>query len=161
MTPSGADAWLVDERWFKAYPLDDHTTIGRAAESTIILRDPAVSRHHAEVKKEKAGYVLRALGSSGVMLNGKPVGAESILREGDVLEIAFSTLRFTTKAPTNEMFVIPRDTPTFLDKLQGPTRATLHSMHPITLAHRWRRHWHLIAGLILIVAMLLFVLAAS
>jgi hypothetical protein len=157
---SGAEAWLVDERWFKAYPLADETTIGRGSESTIIVRDPAVSRHHADVKKEPGGYVLHAFGSSGVKVNGLRVSTEFTLQEGDVVEIAFTSLRFTTKAPTNEMFVLPRDTPTILDQMtEGPTRATLRAIHRSAIVRGWRRYWHVIAIVVLLLGLLLFVLA--
>lgn len=157
---SGADAWLVDERWFKAYPLSaDNTTIGRGAQCMIILLDPAVSRVHAEVKHEETGYVLYARGASGTKLNGTRVSAASLLQEGDIIEIAFSTLRFTMNAPTGEMFVVKRDTATTLDQFEIPTRATLHAMHPITLLSRGRRHWHFVVGILLIIALLLFVVA--
>lgn len=143
MTPGHATAWLVDERWAKAYPLGEATTIGRGVESTIILRDPAVSRLHAEVRKEPGAadaYVLNAHGSTGTTLNGLPVAGECRLAEGDVVEIAFSRLRFTTKAPTNEMFVIPRDAPTPLDANEGPTRAT-RAINPAAIVGASRRQW--------------------
>lgn len=161
MTPSGAEAWLVDERWFKAYPLaDETTTIGRGPESTIILRDPAVSRHHADVKKESDAYMLHAFGSSGVKVNGLRVSTQLALQEGDIVEIAFSTLRFTTKAPTNEMFILPRDTPTILDQmLEGPTRATIQALNRSALVLGSRRYWHVIAIVALILVLLVFVLA--
>jgi len=150
---SGASAWLIDERWFKAYPLGASTTIGRGPQSTIILRDPAVSRTHAEVRNEEGSFVLHAQGSSGTKVNDVRVNTSCTLREGDVVEIAFSTLRFTTHAPTGEMFVVPRDAIVTSDRHEVPTRATLHGMHPITMAARWRQYWHivLIAALILLV----------
>ena len=138
-TLTGTSAWLVDERWAKAYPLGADVTIGRGSDNTIILRDPAVSRLHAEVKKAGASFVLRAYGSSGTNVNGIRVGGDYELREGDVVEIAFSKLRFTTKAPTNEMLVIPRDEPTAVDEQDVPTRMTLHALDPITLVSRFRR----------------------
>jgi hypothetical protein len=104
--------------------------------------------------------VLRAFGSSGVSVNGLPVAAEHALREGDVVEIAYSALRFTTKAPTNEMFVIPRDTPTFIDQLEGPTKATLRAMNRSAILRGTRRYWHVIAIVVLIVGMLVFLLAS-
>jgi pSer/pThr/pTyr-binding forkhead associated (FHA) protein len=132
-------AWLVDERWAKAYPLGDEVTIGRGSVNTIILRDPAVSRMHAEIKRESGNYVLHAHGSSGTKVNGIRVGDTYDLREGDVVEIAFSTLRFTTRAPTNEMFVIPRDTPTYVDSHETPTRMTLRAIDRRNIARGWRR----------------------
>lgn len=126
MTP--ARAWLVDERWEKAYELHESTTIGRGASSAIILRDPAVSRLHAEVYRTGNSFVLRALGSSGTSVNGMRMGSECELHEGDKIEIAFTTLRFTAKAPTSEMFVLDHDRPTEQDNQEGPTRATLRAV---------------------------------
>ena len=156
---SGAEAWLVDERWFKAYPLVQETTIGRGSKCSIILRDPAVSRVHAVVSKHPSGYRVNPQGASGTKLNGNGIDAPVLLQEGDVLEIAFTSLRFTTKAPTGEMFVVSRDYPTHIDRLEPPTRDTLHALHPITLVSRSRLYWKRIAIVILIAALLLFVLA--
>src|SRR5262245_18221314 len=46
---SDPDAWLVDDRWSKAYALAGEIHIGRGADSSIILRDPVISRRHASV----------------------------------------------------------------------------------------------------------------
>ena len=148
---SGAQAWLIDQRWAKAYPLADATTVGRGAECMVVLRDPAVSRRHAEITREGEAYVLRAMGSSGTLLNGVRVATDCVLQEGDLIEIAFTVLRFTKLAPTGEMFVVRRDAVYSRDRLEVPTRETLHGMHPITLISRWRRYWHLLLGLLLVV----------
>jgi pSer/pThr/pTyr-binding forkhead associated (FHA) protein len=144
MNPPGA-AWLVDDLWAKAYRLGAETTIGRGASSTIILRDPAVSRVHAEVRIEADAFVLHAQGTSGTKLNGLPVTAGSVLHEGDVVEIAYTNLRFTTKPPTTEMSVLPRDTPTPIDSVEGPTRATLRAIKRSPFFGKrqqsWRRFW--------------------
>ena len=139
-------AWLVDEHWAKAYPLADVVTIGRGALNTIILRDPAVSRTHAEVKRESGDYVLHAHGASGTKVNGMPVGDAQVLHEDDVIEIAFSRLRFTTRAPTSEMFVIPRDTPTYVDNYEVPTRMTLPAIDRRLLARGWRQFLRWLTG---------------
>ena len=151
---SGAQAWLVDQRWAKAYPLADLTTIGRGADSTIVLRDPAVSRRHAEIAREGEAHVLRAMGSAGTTLNGVRVATDCVLQEGDLIEIAFTTLRFTKLAPTGEMFVVRRDAVHSRDRLDVPTRETLHRLHPITLMSRWRRYWHVLLALLLVVLVL-------
>lgn len=158
--PSGADAWLVDDRWSKAYPLGDDTSIGRGSESTIILRDPGVSRHHAEVRKEAGGYVLRAFGASGTKVNGVPAESECALQEGDVVEIAFAALRFTTMAPTGEMFVIPRDPPTPLDRQEGPTRVTVPAERPAK-DPVWRHLRILMLVVFLLLALLAFFMVAG
>lgn len=151
---SGAQAWLIDQRWAKAYPLAEETTIGRGPESTVVLRDPAVSRRHAQIMREGEAYVLRAMGSAGTLLNGVRVATECVLQEGDLIEISFTVLRFTKLAPTGEMFVVPRDAVHSRDQLDVPTRATLHGMHPITLMARWRRYWHVLLALFLVVLVL-------
>jgi pSer/pThr/pTyr-binding forkhead associated (FHA) protein len=148
---SGAQAWLIDQRWAKAYPLAEITSIGRGAESTIVLRDPAVSRRHAEITREGDAYVLRAMGSAGTTLNGVRVATDCVLQENDLIEIAFTILRFTQLAPTGEMFVVPRDSVYSRDRINVPTRATLHRLHPITLISRWQRYWHLLLGLLLVI----------
>ena len=156
---SGAEAWLVDERWFKAYPLFEETTIGRGSKCTILVRDPAVSRVHAKVTRSPDGYVLEPYGSSGTKLNGGSISSDTVLTEGDIIDVAFTSLRFTTKAPTGEMFLVSRDYPTTVDKLEPPTRDTLHRMHPITLMSRSRMYWRRILVAVLIIAMLALLLA--
>lgn len=141
---SRVPAWLIDELWAKAYPLGDLTTIGRGPQSTIILRDVAVSRLHAEITRESGSYVLQAHGASGTKVNGMPVGMNRPLQEGDLVEIAFSRLRFTTKAPTHQVIVIERDVPTLKDTQEGPTQAVISAISREIVAisrRRWLRLW--------------------
>jgi predicted component of type VI protein secretion system len=157
MTPLGeTEAWLVDDRWAKAYPLSGSTTIGRSAECTIILRDPSVSRQHATVARRESGFVLLVHGSSGTRLNGALITSDSVLTEGDVVEIAHSALRFTVKAPTGEMFVVRRDRPTPYDNPEVPTDAPLQATNRFIVA--WQRHWHFFVGIALLILMLLVLL---
>jgi pSer/pThr/pTyr-binding forkhead associated (FHA) protein len=116
-------AWLVDERWQKAYPIASPLSIGRGPDNAVILRDPAVSRVHAMVCGEANDYLLRSFGASGTIVNGSPAGGECVLHEGDRIAIASSTLRFTRQAPDQEMIVLPHDTPVSLDRLAPATRA--------------------------------------
>ncbi|HID88662.1 MAG TPA: DUF2662 domain-containing protein [Anaerolineales bacterium] len=62
--------------------------IGRALDNDIILEDPRVSRHHAQLRRRFGRYVLYDLGSSGgTTVNGYPV-QECVLQPGDVLSFA-------------------------------------------------------------------------
>jgi hypothetical protein len=156
---SGADAWLVDDRWGKAYALTaQETTIGRGQPSVVIIRDPAVSRTHATIQRRGLTYVLTVIGTAGTSVNGEPVTGERELAEGDTIEIALTALRFTFAAPTGEMFVVSRDHPVQPEVEEAPTRATLHAMHPITLASRsytrLRAYWHFALVLFLTIAVL-------
>lgn len=158
MTPvARIEAWVVDERWAKAYPLEDTTTIGREGECTIILRDPTVSRHHATIERRGDAYYLRPAGTAGTKLNGVVQTGETALKEGDRIEIAFTVLRYTLMAPTGEMFLIRRDRPTPYDNPDVPTSAPLRAS---TAAMRVaRRYWHFVVGVALLVVMLLVLLA--
>ena len=95
------EAFLVDERERQAYPLDRRAvTIGRDAASRVLLRDPTVSRFHADVRREAGQYVLYSMGSAGTQVNGRRASGAQLLEEGDRIEIGDSTLLFTyTAAP--------------------------------------------------------------
>ncbi len=70
-------------------PLDGPVLhIGRALDNDIILEDPRVSRHHAQIRRRFGRYVLYDLGSSGgTTVNGYPI-QECVLRPGDVISFA-------------------------------------------------------------------------
>ena len=69
-------------------------SIGRVAECTITVPDPKVSRQHAEVRRDREGFVLVDLGSTnGTLVNGRPV-REAHLHDGDRIAIGPATLVF-------------------------------------------------------------------
>ena len=155
-----ADAWLVDDRWSKAYPLNAETHIGRGMGASIILRDPVISRRHASVMKEGDAYVLHSYGSAGTQVNGRPIESTHVLVEGDKIEIAFTCLRYTCMAPTGEMFVMTRDMPTTIDQHEGPTRATVKAA-VIRKAPFWRNHTVLLVVAAVLVLLILYFLGAG
>jgi predicted component of type VI protein secretion system len=162
VTGSTSEAWLVDARWLKAYPLGAETSIGRGSDCTIILRDPAISRHHATVTRDGDGYVLHPSGSSGTKVNAVYVDSPRRLHEGDVVEIAYSSLRFTLTEPTGDMVVLPRDTPTPTDKQEGPTRITLATKRRRDAGVRWlRRHSAALLALFILALMALLLIPGS
>jgi len=62
--------------------------IGRALDNDIIIEDPRVSRHHAQLRRRYGRYILYDLGSSGgTTINGYPV-EECVLQPGDVISFA-------------------------------------------------------------------------
>ena len=96
-------AYLIDDRWKVAHPLVNRSTgIGRDASNTVVIRDPTASRFHAEVRREAGGFALHSRGSSGTLINQRPVGSPHLLAEGDTIEIAYSALRFTLQPPDQE-----------------------------------------------------------
>ncbi|HYO59713.1 FHA domain-containing protein [Archangium sp.] len=79
------------------------TDIGRGKEVSVRLRDMAVSRRHARIRHHEGAFLLEDLDSpNGVYLNGKRVDAPSPLREGDVIELGRTLLRFQAPLGTPE-----------------------------------------------------------
>lgn len=74
------------------------TTIGRHAESTIVLDDITVSRRHSEIHKTEGRYLVKDAGS----LNGTYVNQERVdvaeLRQGDELQVGKFHLIFLESA---------------------------------------------------------------
>jgi len=134
-------AWLVDEHWGKAYRLKAITTIGRGPDNVVILRDAEISRMHAEVLFEDGEFRVRGVGASGTRLNGLPLERPGSLREGDCIQIAFTTLRFTRRNPSeSDALEISRDLPTARESVEVPTSATMRSAvveRPRHFGPRW------------------------
>ena len=90
-----AQSYLVYEFERRAYPLTTETfLIGRDAGSKIVIREPAVSRAHAEVRADGENYVLHANGPTGTRLNGEPVTAPEKLTDGDRIDVGSAELTF-------------------------------------------------------------------
>ena len=77
------------------YPLLPHeTSIGRAPGNDIQIQDAAVSRRHAKVIADNAGYAIVDLGSeNGIYVNRERV-TERVLEDGDIVEIGPGTKTF-------------------------------------------------------------------
>jgi pSer/pThr/pTyr-binding forkhead associated (FHA) protein len=86
----------------KSYRLQTHRpfTVGRDPGNDIILRDPKVSRHHAEIVFERGFFVLHDLTSAnGTYVNGKRVRVAP-LTHGAKLRLGNSYGRFSEELPT-------------------------------------------------------------
>ncbi len=79
--------WLDNEGELARLPLDpamEAVTIGRGPASSIYSRETSVSRNHARIGWEPAGYYIKDLGSSnGSFINNERV-QRGTLNEGDV-----------------------------------------------------------------------------
>jgi predicted component of type VI protein secretion system len=115
-------AHLIDTRDNVAYPLDRlSTNIGRASANVIRVKDPTASRFHAQVRREAGGFALHSVGSSGTRVNGRRVGAPQLLDDGDEIEIAYTTLRYTRATPPEGVTVVPRSAGEPADGAERPT----------------------------------------
>jgi len=86
----------------KSYRLQTHRpfTVGRDPGNDIILRDPKVSRHHAEIVFERGFFVLHDLASAnGTYVNGKRIRVAP-LTHGAKLRLGNSYGRFSEELPT-------------------------------------------------------------
>ena len=73
-------------------------TIGRKADNTLVIEDPAVSGHHARIVKVQAVFFLEDLKSTnGTTINGRPITRHQ-LRDADVITIGQHRLVFQENA---------------------------------------------------------------
>lgn len=101
--------------------------IGRATESTIVIPEDDVSRHHACVMRTPTGYVVIDTSTHGTFVNGEPVAAQQLLRSGDVLDIGSRQFEFRLPDTTP-----PAESP-------APVEAAPPDELPTTRTHRRSR----------------------
>jgi hypothetical protein len=87
---------LANMQTGQTYSITDRTaSIGRISTAGgIVLRDPNVSRTHAELEFDGKVWLVRDLNSTnGTLVNGEDV-TEAVLHSGDVLTIGLTDLEF-------------------------------------------------------------------
>ena len=86
-------------------------SIGRSLENDVVIEDPRVSRHHAQLRQRYDRYVLYDLGShSGTKINGYPV-EECVLHSGDVISFAGVEIIYGEDPPSPIPLIGDDDTP--------------------------------------------------
>src|SRR2546430_486406 len=96
--PSG---WLPEERLVHL-PTPPSTTIGRALNNDIILRDPPVSREHARLDLDASGWHITNLTEQNIVrVNGQtvPTGCTFSMQSQDILIVGSTMLQLI--APNN------------------------------------------------------------
>jgi pSer/pThr/pTyr-binding forkhead associated (FHA) protein len=82
-------------------------TIGRKADNTLAIEDPAVSGHHARIVKIQAVFFLEDLKSTnGTAINGQPITRHQ-LRDGDLITIGQHRLVFQENAVASTIAPTP------------------------------------------------------
>jgi len=90
----------------RAYPLRKPMfTVGRDADSDIVLREPTVSRTHARLMLEGDDAILESLGPTGTRVNGEEVVSPRKLESGDEIAIGTAKLTFSS-APVPTGFTV-------------------------------------------------------
>lgn len=79
----------------------DRTIVGSAPDCQVtLIKDPSIAQHHMALARTPRGLELQALSPSEAMLvNGLPVH-QAQLRDGDVVQIGTTLLRFGEKQPS-------------------------------------------------------------
>jgi len=76
----------------RRFALAPHSTLGRAAENTIVIDDPKVSREHAQMILTAGGWLIRDCKSrNGVVVNGARIEGDHVLHVGDEIHIGEHT----------------------------------------------------------------------
>jgi hypothetical protein len=85
---------LDDEQEVKTLAIERRVRIGRQADNDLVVSDPGISRHHAEVINERGTCTLHDLGSTnGTYVNGSVV-TEHVLRHGDRVSLGSTVVEF-------------------------------------------------------------------
>jgi hypothetical protein len=91
-----SDAHLIDTSSRKGYTLRKRVVqIGREIGCSIVLKDPTVSRFHADVRGEAGEFVIYSMGSSGTKINNQAAKDPKILVEGDQIAVGDTMFTFT------------------------------------------------------------------
>jgi pSer/pThr/pTyr-binding forkhead associated (FHA) protein len=100
------ERYLVHHFERRAYPLRQPLfTVGRDADSDIVLREPTVSRTHARLTLEGDDAILESLGPTGTRVNGEEVVSPRKLENGDQIIIGTAKLTFSS-APVPTGFAV-------------------------------------------------------
>jgi len=125
--------------------VDDIVTIGRASECTIPVKDRYLSRKHAEIVHEDAGWVLKDSGSAnGTYLNGARVEENQRLKSGDRIRMGETELLFLAEHSTDRFVAVadPHFTPTIAIPIKdiedaitasGGTSEKLHTLNVLAM----------------------------
>ncbi|BAJ63171.1 FHA domain-containing protein [Anaerolinea thermophila] len=95
------------------FPLEQSVVnVGRMKDNHLVLDDPRVSRHHAQIRRSPEGFILFDLNSTGgTMVNHLPVH-QWTLRPGDVISLAGVTLVYGEEEEQNSFDEDTTDTAT-------------------------------------------------
>ncbi|MDQ3948977.1 MAG: FHA domain-containing protein [Gemmatimonadota bacterium] len=151
-------AHLIDTRDNIAYPLDRlSTNIGRSTANVIRLKDPTASRFHAQVRREAGGFALHSVGSSGTRINGRRVGSPQLLEDGDEIEIAYTTLRYTRATPPEGVTIVSRTGDQAGEAAERPTivreRMSLRRLRTVAARRRLGKPALVVGGALLLLAL--------
>ena len=86
----------------REYSLDRPcTSLGRARDNTIVIRDERIAEHHARIRREGEGYVVEAANGGSTSVNGRALSRDGRRRlsDGDVLRLSDLEFEFRMQTP--------------------------------------------------------------
>lgn len=155
------ERYLVHHFERRAYPLRQPLfTVGRDADSDLVVREPTVSRTHARLTLEGEDAILESLGPTGTRVNGEEVLGPRKLESGDQILIGTAKLTFTSTAVPTGFTVVrtgkhpPSDPDTMRTTIRTPLLRTAESR--AARPARFNRTWILTAILVLAIVSFVF-----
>jgi pSer/pThr/pTyr-binding forkhead associated (FHA) protein len=107
--------------------------VGRQKRSELVVDDPAVSPHHADICYESGRYVVYDHSERGTWINGEPVVVAQPLADSDIVRFGETEFRFS---------LVDMDSPELATALRvdgGEGAAPLRATHPLRGGKRRRR----------------------
>jgi pSer/pThr/pTyr-binding forkhead associated (FHA) protein len=75
--------------------------IGRSKDNSVVVLSSVVSRHHAELRRQKFGWEVHSFGANGTYVEGKQVTQANIV-DGTVIRLANSGPRIQVRLDADE-----------------------------------------------------------
>jgi hypothetical protein len=109
----------------------ESVTIGRGAENDVVLNDAGVSRLHARIERQTAGWMLFDNGSAnGTELNGAVIEKPRQLRKGDRIGVGPVTFEFSAAADPEDTRVAAAPRPEPQTRISAMPAAEARSIDP-------------------------------
>lgn len=91
---------------------EEEVVVGRATENAVSIPDTSVSRRHLSLRRDGNAWLARDLGSgNGTLLNGEQLATETQLRDGDLLTLGDTVLRYSDGSSETVLLAHPPPPP--------------------------------------------------
>jgi len=138
---------LIGRKAMQVYDLEKETIlIGREDDADVVIDNPSVSRKHAQIRKEGAGWFVEDLGSSnGTFLHGEKITSARPLKEGDEIGFGKFSVVFGKAVgdAVDQVVAKPAPKPTSTDSVGGTMQIKSHEVKELLKDAERKRRAHL------------------